>query len=102
MENIIKKIGNIIKKIFAAFIALCVFYYFSRFLILLGIVLAGYTINFFDIQPGEGINPDTLESIGLIVNVLISGYVGLKVYKKIAPSKEFIKKSTPLKDKVEE
>ncbi|MDB4140129.1 hypothetical protein N9746_06430 [Candidatus Thioglobus sp.] len=97
-----KKLRIYLRKIFAAFIALVVFTYLGKFLILLGIVLAGYTINFFDIQPGEGINPDTLESIGLIVNVLISGYVGLKVYKKIAPSKEIIKKSTPLKDKVEE
>ena len=88
---------KIIKTIFAAFFALIVFVVLTRFLIILGMVLAGYTISFFDIKPGEGIDPVTLESIGLIVNVFISGYVGLKVYKKIAPSKEFIKKPTPLK-----
>ena len=79
---------KIIKKIFAVFIALFVFYYFSRFLIILGMVLAGYTISFFDIKPGEGIDPVTLESIGLIVNVFISGYVGLKVYKRMTRVKE--------------
>ena len=81
--------GNIIKKIFAAFVALIVLYVFSRFLIVFGIVVAGYTISFFNIQPGEGINPDTLESIGLIANLFISGYVGLKVYKRITRVKEY-------------
>ena len=79
---------KIIKKIFAAFVALIVFVVLTRFLIILGMVLAGYTISFFNIQPGEGINPDTLESIGLIVNLFISGYVGLKVYKRITRVKE--------------
>ena len=79
---------KIIKKIFAAFAALIVFVVLTRFLIILGMVLAGYTISFFNIQPGEGINPDTLESIGLIANVFISGYVGLKVYKRITRVKE--------------
>jgi hypothetical protein len=80
--------GKVIKKIFAAFVALIVFYVFSRFLIILGIVLVGYTISFLNIQPGEGIHPDTLESIGLIVNLFISGYVGIKVYKRMTRVKE--------------
>ena len=78
---------KIIKKIFAAFVALIVFYLFSRLLIVFGIVLAGYTISFFDIQP-NAVNADTLESVGLIANTIISGYVGLRVYKRMTRVKE--------------
>ena len=71
--------GNIISKVFAVFVALMAFYFVSRFLAIFGM---------FDISPIGESRVMTLESIGLIINMSLSIYVGLKVYKRIIRVKE--------------
>jgi uncharacterized membrane protein len=80
--------GNIISKVFAVFVALMAFYFVSRFLAIFEMVVAGYIIGFFNISPIGESRVMTLESIGLIINMSLSIYVGLKVYKRITRVKE--------------
>lgn len=85
-----------LRKVFAfivAFIVAGILVNLGRFI---GPSLAGYIVVAFDI-PGGPNNASLLESFGNIILLFLVAYPSIKVYKKIAPSKEFIKKSTPLK-----
>ena len=88
--------GNIIRKIFAVFVALIVAGILVNLGRFIGPVLAGYIVVAFDI-PGGPSNARLLESFGNIILLILVWFPSVKVYKKIAPSKEFIKKPTPLK-----
>ena len=75
------------RKILAFIVAFIVFALLGQFLILIGPALVGWTIYYFDVPPIGQQNVRTLESVGLIVNLFFSLYVGFKVYKKIAINK---------------
>jgi len=51
-------------------------------------MLAGWMIMLFDIDPIGSQNVKTLESLGNIFNLIFSGYLGYRVYKKITRVKE--------------
>ena len=89
--------GNIIRKIFAFFVAFIVAGIIVNVGRFLGPFIAGTIIGIFDIAPGGPNGARLFEAVGNIVLVFIILPVSIKVYKKIAPSKEFIKKPTPLK-----
>ena len=85
-----RQIGGCRVHFFVALIVAGIIVNVGRFL---GPVLAGTIIGIFDIAPGGPRGASLLESVGNIVLLLIILPVSIKVYKKIAPSKE---------DKVEE
>lgn len=77
-----------IKITLATITALIVFVLVGQSMLFIGPMLAGWMIMLFDIDPIGSQNVKTLESLGNIFNLIFSGYLGYRVYKKITRVKE--------------
>ncbi|MEO1945697.1 MAG: hypothetical protein ABGY11_15455 [Candidatus Thioglobus sp.] len=72
------------RKVFAIIAALIILALVSQSMLFIGPALSGWVIMYFDIEPIGSQNVKTLESLGNIFNLALSGYLGYKTYKKIA------------------
>ena len=71
------------KKTFAVVVTLIVFALVTQILRFIAPVLVGILFAYFGAPSHEAISPETLEAVGNIANLVFSGYVGFKTYKKI-------------------
>ena len=72
------------RKVFAIVIAFLVLGLLVLLMRSIGPSLAGLILMYFDIEPIGSQDVKTLESLGNIFNLALSGYLGYKTYKKIA------------------
>ena len=69
---------------FLGFISACIgFFIVSQGLIAIGPVVAGIVIGMVNAAPNPQL-AKTLESVGLIFNLVVSFYLSIKIYKKIS------------------
>jgi hypothetical protein len=80
--------GNIIRKIFALFVAFIVAGIIVNVGRFLGPIIAGTIIGIFDIAPGGPNGARLLEAVGNIVLVFIILPVSIKVYKRMTRVKK--------------
>jgi len=72
------------RKVFAIVIAFLVLGLLVLLMRSIGPSLSGLIIMYFDIEPIGSQGVKTLESLGNIFNLALSGYLSYKTYKKIA------------------
>ncbi len=72
------------RKVFAIVIAFLVLGLLVLLMRSIGPSLTGFIIMYFDIEPIGSQGVKTLESLGNIFNLALSGYLSYKTYKKIA------------------
>lgn len=75
------------KKIWAFIVAFFVFWSVGLSIRIIGPMIAGVTIVVLGIEPIGSQDIKTLESLGNMVNLVFSGYLSYKVFKKIAKVK---------------
>jgi hypothetical protein len=76
------------KKIWAFTVAFFAFGFIGLSLRAIGPLVAGVFIMTLGIEPMDSQDIKTLESVGNIFNLIVSGYIAIKVFKKIAKTKE--------------
>lgn len=77
---------KILRSVLGFVVAFISFVIISRLLIVIGTVLVILTVN----PSPDSLLAVRLESIGLIINVVISAYLSIKIYKKIANKKQHL------------
>jgi len=92
MEKIMLKI---LRGVLGFVVALISFGIINQLLIVIGTVVAGLVLLTFNVLLNFNPSPDRLsairlESIGLIINIIISAHISIKIYKKIANKKQHL------------
>jgi len=77
-----------VKKLWAFIVALFVFGLVGLSMRVVAPLVAGIVITIFNLSPIDAQDIKTLESVGNIFNLIFSGYVATKVFKKMTKAKE--------------